>query len=119
MHELLNDSWTYSPETHHDFALRYSGFGRELYKRMATALPDCHAALRYFRADCWQTDDSFAVCSIAHPFAVQLDPDCEVICLWDERIHVEIGTWSAEPYKESSEFIRRHFTSHAPNPPLT
>jgi len=118
MHELLNDSWTYTPETHDEFALRYSGFGRELYHQMATILPDCHAALRYFRADCYQTEDSYAVCQIAHPFAIQLDPDCQVICLWDEQINIEIGIWSMEPYEESFEFIRRHFTSHGAKLPL-
>ena len=113
MSELLNDSWTYSPETYDEFALRYSGWGRELYHQMATILPEFHAALQYFRADCYQTEDSFAVCKIAHPFGIQLDPDCKVICLWDEEIHIEIGTWSTEPYEESFEFIRRHFTSQA------
>ncbi len=118
MHSLLNDNWTYTPETREDVSRRYSGFGCELYDRMAALLPECYAALRFYRADCHQTEDSYAVCVISHPFAVQLDPDCRVICLWDEEIHVEIGTWSDTPYHESFEFIKRHFTSQPVMRPL-
>ena len=67
----------------------------------------------FFRANDCQTEDSYAVCEIAHPFAVQLDPDCEVICLWDSQTHVEIGTWSPDAYTEAFDFIRRHFLDYA------
>ena len=113
MHELLNKGWSYTPETLDECARRYSRFGSELYQQMADTLPECFAALRCFRADDYQTEDSFAVCEMAHPFAIQLDPDCEVICLWDSQTHVEIGTWSSNPYAEAFDFIRRHFLNHA------
>jgi hypothetical protein len=112
MHELLNKSWSYTTDFLDDGARHYSGFGSELYHRMADTLPECFAALRYFRAEDYRTADSYAVCEIAHPFAIQLDPDCEVICLWDSQTHVEIGTWSPDPYAEAFDFIRRHFLGH-------
>ena len=115
MHELLNDGWTYKAESFDECARRYSRFGSELYQRMADALPECFACLRYFQDDDYQTEDSYAVCEIEHPFGIQLDPDCEVICLWDSQIHIEIGTRSSDPYAEAFDFIRRHFlTDSAP-----
>ena len=112
MHELLNDNWVYHRETQDEFSLRYSGFGAELYRRMAVALPDCYRALQLFRSVNHQTEDAFAVCEIAHPFVVQLDPECKVICLWDSDTHIEIGTWSSDPCEEAFVFIRNHFISH-------
>ena len=109
MHELLNVGWSYTTESLDECTARYLRFGSELYHRMADTLPECFAALRYFRADDHQTEDSFAICDIAHPFGIQLDPDCEVICLWDSQTHIEIGTWSADPYAEAFDFIRLHF----------
>ena len=109
MHHLLNTAWAYSTETVGEFRSRYTRFGSGFYDHLSAHMPECFHKLRFYRADTFQTEDSFAVFEADHPFAIQLDPDCEVICLWDSDVHAEIGTWSPDPYAEACRFIRQHF----------
>jgi len=110
MNKFLNNYWEYTPETLKEASSRYNGFGCKLFEIMSFELPDHFRHLKFFRAISPQTDDVFCVCEgIGHDYGIQLDPDCEVICLWDEETHIEIGYWSDDEYKESIEFIKANF----------
>lgn len=110
MHNLLNDSWEYIQESQDDVVARYDGFGKKLFDVMSAVLPRCYQGLKFYRAISHQTEDVFAICeSVGHDFGIQLDPDCEVICLWDKSTYIEIGCWSEDEYSESIEFIKANF----------
>ena len=79
-------------------------------------VPQGHSTnLRFFRSSDFQSEDVYAI--YASPdkiFAIQLDPDCAVICLWDEVDYpIEIGDWSTEPYDEAINFMQEHFLEKA------
>ncbi|WP_196161761.1 hypothetical protein [Reinekea sp. G2M2-21] len=110
MHKLLNDGWEYESESLNEVLSRYDGFGCRLFEFMEAELPKHFQSLKFYRAKSYQTEDAFAICSgLGHDYGIQLDPDCEVICLWDGSAHIEIGYWSENEYRESIEFIKTHF----------
>lgn len=109
--DLLNRGWAYSEETFAEVQSRYSGFGLGIYGCIQDELPELFRNLRFYQSDVLQREDSYAVCEVDPPFSIQLDPDCEVIVLATETIHIEIGTWSANPCQEAVNFIREHFNA--------
>lgn len=110
MHKLLNDSWEYISEKLDDVTARYSGFGCKLFEVISTELPSHYRNLKFYRSKTLQTEDVFAICEgIGHDYGIQLDPDCEVICLWYGETHIEIGDWSDDEYFESIKFINSNF----------
>ena len=110
MHKLLSDGWEYTEETIDDVSNRYHGFGSKIFILMEKELPIYYQNLRLYRSISYQVDDVFCICEgLGHDFGIQLDPDCEVICLWDEIIHIEIGNWSNDEYREAIDFIKDKF----------
>ena len=107
LHPLLNPAADYEPEDEAQAMARYHGFGRELYERLYQACPALRGRFRFFRAH--GSDD---IWSIGEPggreLGVQLDPDCEVICLWvdGDATAEEIGTWVVDPVAHAIERIR-------------
>jgi hypothetical protein len=55
-----------------------------------------------------QLEDSYAIYNDGNIlFSIQLDPDSEVICLYNWETQIEIGDWdNNDYYKKSIEFIR-------------
>ena len=109
MSTLLNGAWSYVEETLDQCRARYEHFGIGVFDRLEQDLPELFHRLRYYQATDVQTQDAFAFCTGDHPFGIQLDPNCEVICLWDEATHVEIGTWSPDPEGDAIRFIQSNF----------
>ncbi len=110
MHKLLNDVWEYEPESLEDVTARYCGFGCKLFEIISAELPEHYLKLKFYRSKSHQIEDVFCVCEgLGQDYGIQLDPDCEVICLWDEATHIEIGYWSEDEYIESIDFIRSNF----------
>jgi hypothetical protein len=110
MHKLLNDGWEYESESQDEMTARYTGFGCKLFNAISIELPTHYQHLTLYKSKYDQTGDVFAISEgLGHDFGIQLDPDCEVICLWDAKIHVEIGYWSNDEYKEAIEFIKSNF----------
>ncbi|MCE0559426.1 hypothetical protein [Motilimonas sp. E26] len=110
MHKLLNNSWEYIQEPYSDVSSRYKGFGSKLFGVMSSSLPLHYQNLKFYRSISNQTEDVFAICEgLGHDYGIQLDPDCEAICLWDDKTHIEIGYWSEDEYIESVEFIKANF----------
>lgn len=93
---LLNSSLEYVEETEAQMVARYHGFGKALFSRLFSTHHAIRNQFRFFREI--TTDDVWAVCEIPRQsFGVQLDPDIECICIWDESSHDEIGTWIDDP----------------------
>lgn len=90
-----------------DFTNRYQGFGKEVYKYIKQELPNIYSRLKYYRNTITQTEDSYAeFIDNINNLAIQLDPVSEVIVIWDETKHIEIGTWSNNQYKETINYIK-------------
>lgn len=96
---------TWCQEEYAEFEARYEGFGYLFFATLNEAHPHIFDAMRFYRNTRWQTQDAFAVCVTPDPFAVQLDPDCEVICLWNTHEWVEIGAWSATYERDAMEWV--------------
>lgn len=96
MHPILNPSIPFRSETESDAIDRYKGFAADFFPRLYQAWPALQGQFHFFK-DPW-TQDLWSVCHInGQDFGVQLDPDIEVICLWDANWHLETGTWQNDP----------------------
>jgi hypothetical protein len=89
---LLNPTIKFLPEEEVVALARYTGFASDLFPRLYAVLPSLRGRFRFFRDP--GTDDLWSVCEVGpHSFGLQLDPDIEVICLWDVGYHEEVGCW--------------------------
>ena len=108
--DLLTPKEDFQEETLDKLLERYSGFGRNLYQLLEEKLPHVFSELRFYQERSYQTGDSYAVYDNAdNSFAIQLDPDIEVIVLWNREIQTEIGTWVDKPEEEAIIFIEDNF----------
>jgi len=111
---LLPENYDFRQETYDAVCSRYAGFGRNLFATLREAMPSAFNSLLFYRASVHQESDVYAVCHWAQTnFAIQLDPYCEVIVLWDHSTQIEIGTWESDPSLTAMEFIRRNFMNSA------
>ncbi|GAB3825780.1 hypothetical protein [Hymenobacter jeollabukensis] len=79
---LLPADSTFVEEDYKDLLNRYSGFGIGLFSQIDDQLPSVFNRLRFFRSVTYQTADIYATYETSEKaFAIQLDPDIEVICL--------------------------------------
>lgn len=96
MHALLNPSIAYEPETETSAITRYTGFGSGLFDAIYTELPSLVGTFTFFRDN--KSPDVWAISNTnSATFGVQLDPEIEVICLWNESTFDEIGAWESAP----------------------
>lgn len=108
MHPLLNPNGRYGEESLDSALDRYQGFGAELLPRLLDSEPHLAPYLRCFRDA--GNRDIWAICdSPWGVFGVQLDPDIEVICLWDADGQEEIGTWAEDPVGVALARIREEY----------
>lgn len=111
---ILTSKHGFQEETLDKVQERYSGFGGNLYQLMEEKIPEVFFKLAFYQETKYQEEDSYAVyddrVNPEKTFAIQLDPLCEVIVLWNQKIHTEIGTWSEDPELESIKFIQEEFT---------
>jgi hypothetical protein len=113
LHPLLNPNAEYAPEAERDALVRYRGFASDMYDRLYRAIPELRGRFRFFRAV--GSDDIWSIGELeGREFGVQLDPDCEVICLWSADSTEEIGTWFADPVAHAIDRIRQDY--FAPEP---
>ena len=106
---LLNPSIPFVAEEETEATRRYTRFAANFHARLYSEYPALRGRFRFFRDP--STDDVWSVCEIADcSFGVQLDPDIEVICLWDESDWFdEIGTWKSDPIAYAIETIRERY----------
>lgn len=100
---------TWREQSYDQYSARYTGFGSLFFTKVNETHPHVFEAMRFYRNVRWQTRDAFAVCSTPHPFAVQLDPDCEIMCFWDGKGRAEFGQWSPTYEQDALEYIVAHF----------
>jgi hypothetical protein len=111
---LLPAGFGFEEETFAEVSTRYAGFGRGVFAALEATSPAAFAALRFYRATIYQQGDVYAVCRWGDgEVAIQLDPDCEVICVWDHNTHTEIGAWALNPEAEAVAFIGERLTGCA------
>jgi hypothetical protein len=110
-HPLLFDEWNFAEETYAEATTRYSGFGAKLFDMLNERNPDILLCFKFFRSTGYQSDDVFAVYeSSTMPFAIQLEPSCQRICIWSNTVEtIEIGDWSDNEYEEAIAFIKENF----------
>lgn len=106
--KILSPIEDYEREDFYGMNERYSGFGKEIYQKLKETLPLVFNKLMFYKNVRQQVSHSYAVyMDGTKSFALQLDPLCEVIVLWDRHnSHVEIGAWSQDEYTEAIEFIK-------------
>jgi hypothetical protein len=105
--KLLTPFEDFEIESYDEFINRYTGFGKELYLKISDELPDVFNELTFYKRINQQPKDSYALClGGAYSFAIQLDPLCEVIVLWNELKHIEIGRWSENEYHDAINYMK-------------
>lgn len=105
-HPLLSDSFNYNEETYADAMERYSGFGAKLFEVLKSRIPEVLQKLRFFQSISYQQEDVYAVYENGSTsFVIQLEPVGEVICIWNDTVSTEIGSWSENEYEEAVQFI--------------
>jgi len=113
-HPLLNPKIDYVPEEESAAKARYRGFGADVFEQIYFAIPSLKGRFTFFRDTA--TNDLWSVCYMTpRNFGLQLDPDCEVICLWDSECHEEIGYWPpqlTEPVSYAIEKIRERYITN-------
>jgi hypothetical protein len=103
--ELLPD-FGFESESIESVRKRYSGFGISLFKLIEDCHEEVYGCLAFYRSTTHQKNDVYAVCSCNnYSCAIQLDPDTEVICLWNKTVRTEITSWSENPEHEALEFL--------------
>jgi len=109
---LLNSNLMYVPEEECMAISRYVGFAAGFHSQLYSACPSLLGQFRFFRDP--DTDDIWSVCQTTlFSFGVQLDPDIQLICIWDAEWHDEIGTWIADPVAFAIEAIRGRYIQNA------
>ncbi len=97
-------------ETYNEFEHRYEGFGKETYLKIKEQIPNIYYKLLFYKRIDLQTEDSYAIYSDGEKsFAIQLDPLCEVIIIWNRQRHLETGSWSNTEYDDAIGFINQYF----------
>jgi len=119
---ILGDHQEYEEEKFEEVVLRYNRFGKELYNVIKEELPNVFKYLKYYKGTkstekCVfgaEPENSYAIYNDGNIlFSIQLEPECEVICLNNWKTQIEIGDWdNNDYYKQSIEFIRTQFLIH-------
>jgi len=117
--EILGDHQEYVEEKFDEVLMRYNRFGKDIYNLIKKELPQVFKYLKYYKATKStekyvfgaQLEDSYAIYNDGNIlFSIQLEPNCEVICLNNWKTQIEIGDWdNNDYYKQSIEFIRTEF----------
>jgi len=102
----------YKSESLQDVMVRYKGFGKDLYTCMDAELPSVMNSIRFFKKTETQPLDSYAVFDNGRSkFALQLDPECEHIIIWNEDKHLEFGFWTTDLYNSVLASIKTEFVN--------
>ncbi|AXR68328.1 hypothetical protein [Leptospira mayottensis] len=110
--EILTPKEHYIRENFSEFNARYSGTCKNLYKKISSEIPQIFKKLNFYRN--FRDDDSFAECLNDNlSFVIQLDPDCEVIVLFNGKMQMEFGVWGETKEGEvedlALDFIKENF----------
>ena len=118
IHPLLPDNWDFKEETFTEAIDRYSGFGEKMFFELDSHFPGMLSKFRFFQPQQYQQEDIWAIYQDnTFQFAVQLEPSCEVIILWNDnpKDSIEIGTWWDDEYEAAIAFIEEVFFKKEPS----
>lgn len=105
--KLLKSYFPLQEESLSEFHERYTGYGNGLYDYLAKHQPEIYDKITLYRSLGNQQMDSLAYYENGvHSFVVQLEPEGEVIVLWNEEIQTEYGTWEPLDYRNIVEYIQ-------------
>ena len=106
---LIQPSLDFDAETEAVALARYTGFGRAVFDSLWHVHPHLRDGFQFFRDSSNQSEDIWSFCTTgSREFGLQLDPDIEVICLWDDSGAVEIGTWADDPIADAVAWVTEH-----------
>lgn len=117
-HPLLPEEMDFKEETLSESMVRYSGFGRDLFFELESHFPGMISKIRFFQPQASQQEDIWAYYENGPlQFAMQLEPSCEVIVLWNDGPDnsIEIGTWWDNEYEAAIAFIEEVFFGKEPS----
>ncbi len=103
---LIQPSIDFCTETEADALERYDGFGRAVFDALFESHPQLRGGFQFFR-DPHSKDVWSYYSGNVREFGLQLDPDIEVICLWDGSESTEIGTWADDPVADAVEWVTK------------
>jgi hypothetical protein len=119
LHELLDDCQEYKEETYLEVLKRYNGFGQEIYTKLKHELPQIFNNLKFYRATkstekCVgyfpQVENSYAIYdNNIISFGIQLNPESEVLAVFNFDVAFEADYWSENVYFVTMEFIKSNF----------
>lgn len=117
--EILGNHQEYAEEKFEEVLVRYNRFGKDIYSVIEKELPNVFKYLKFYKATKSTTkyvfgaqlEDSYAIYNDGNIlFSIQLEPECEVICLNNWKTQIEIGDWdNNDYYKQAVEFIKNEF----------
>lgn len=103
---IVQPSIDFDTETESVVLGRYDGFGRAVFDALFESPPQLRGGFQFFRDP--RSDDIWSFCSASvRKFGLQLDPDIEVICLWDGSESTEIGTWADDPVADAVAWVTK------------
>jgi len=116
MHPLLGEG-RFTVETEDSARARYHRFGADFFARLFAERPGFERQFKFYRHE--KTDDVYAICDATpEAFGVQLDPDTEVVCVWDQGWFCEIGKWEPDPVRCAVEIVCSRYGSAGPAPAM-
>ena len=97
---ILKSHYPVIEENYFEFINRYHGFGKGLYYFIKENHPDIYNNLKFYKKKEHSAPDSFALLDKQEKtLAIQLDPECEMIIIWNDKIQLEFGTWEPLDYE--------------------
>ena len=106
--ELFDSKDCYKVEKFEEMLIRYNGYGKSLFSELKSDYPDIFEHLVFYqRIDI--EEDCYAIYEKENvSFAIQLEPLCERIVLWNNTSIIEIGNWVTNENEEAIKYIRQN-----------
>lgn len=105
--KLLPKDGKFQLETFTEMSKRYTGFGNNLFTKLLSDEPQIKEQIKFYKRIDSQLEDSYALVSNPNmAIAIQLDPLCEVIIIWNNNVHIEKGHWTENLIQETINSIK-------------
>jgi hypothetical protein len=103
---LLPENCKFQIESFDEMTNRFVGFGENLFRKLLFVYPAIVEQIKFYKRVDFQLEDSYAIITnMTTSIAIQLDPLCEVIILWNNEVQIEKGRWTENLLDETIESI--------------